>query len=535
MIISALRISVTARSPAALSGAVIIACGMLAAAVAAVPAAHGAGLYMLVGLTCAAALALGLINWRWSILALLCYIPVSGIPNVVLYPNTGPAVLAKDVLFVLPAYAGFVAYAARRRWAIGFAGAPTIAIALLVPLVLVQAVNSHLDKPLVGLIGMKVWLFYLPLIYVGYHYVRSRRDLQVLLGVVSITALIPVLVGLVEAVLSYSGHSHTVYALYGSAAQAATQEFVKFDLGGASLQRLPSTFPYFVQYWQFTAAALAATYGWWRLVLAGTDRSWIGPVLMALVAVAGMTSGSRAAFIFLPLLLVIIVALDRVGPLHLLRLVVGALGCLLPALLILGIPFQPLADAILAQSRNIADIFTSGLHDIGRFGLAGLGAGIDSVGAKYAYANSMEAGVVFRPLGGVWYESWWLKTIIELGIVGLLVVLGLLATILRAASQAHVRLRDPRLRSVSSAFLGLLIWNLIYSFKSQYVDVDPMSIFFWLFAGILLKLRVLDRSPAPFGDDVDVASRGRGAAREERRRDLAERTQPSSDPATSLH
>src|SRR5438132_2117725 len=68
----------------------------------------------------AAALATGLHNWRWSVYGLLAYMPFSGIPILLGLPNATLAALLKDLLFVLPAYMGFVLQ--RRRRGISFPG-----------------------------------------------------------------------------------------------------------------------------------------------------------------------------------------------------------------------------------------------------------------------------------------------------------------------------------------------------------------------------------------------------------------------------
>ena len=37
---------------------------------------------------------------------------------------------------------------------------------------------------------------------------------------------------------------------------------------------------------------------------------------------------------------------------------------------------------------------------------------------------------------------------------------------------------------------------LVYSLKAQYFDLDPINIYFWLFAGILMGLPRLERRAA---------------------------------------
>ncbi len=63
-------------------------------------------------------LAVGLRNWRWSVYALILYIPVSGIAIIAAHGHRferAEAVLAKDFLFVLPAYLGFLVSYLRGR------------------------------------------------------------------------------------------------------------------------------------------------------------------------------------------------------------------------------------------------------------------------------------------------------------------------------------------------------------------------------------------------------------------------------------
>ena len=42
------------------------------------------------------------------------------------------------------------------------------------------------------------------------------------------------------------------------------------------------------------------------------------------------------------------------------------------------------------------------------------------------------------------------------------------------------------------AVVAFLVWNLVYGIKGQYMDFDPINVYFWLFAGILMKLPALE-------------------------------------------
>ena len=161
---------------------------------------------------------IGVQSWRLSVVLALAYLPVEGLLWVALYPHTAPAALAKDFLFVIPAYIGFFYWCMKSKRNFVFPGFPLLAVVLLAGLVIVEIFNPLLDSLLVGLVGAKVWLFYIPMAFLGYHLVRNRSDLDRLLKFMCLMAIIPAVVGIAEAVLYYTGHSSFVYSLYGSAA-----------------------------------------------------------------------------------------------------------------------------------------------------------------------------------------------------------------------------------------------------------------------------------------------------------------------------
>ena len=106
---------------------------------------------------------IGLQSWRLSVYLALAYLPVEGILWVAVYPHTAPAALAKDFLFVIPAYIGFFYWSMKSRRNVVFPGFPLLAVVLLAGLVVVEIFNPLLRSLLVGLVGAKVWLIYIPM------------------------------------------------------------------------------------------------------------------------------------------------------------------------------------------------------------------------------------------------------------------------------------------------------------------------------------------------------------------------------------
>ena len=468
-----------------------------------------------------AGLALGLRNWRWSIYGLLAYVPISGIPLDVTYGHRlqrAVAVLAIDFVFVLPAYVGFAFWAWPRRRRLTFRGIPFVAVGALGLVVLVQGFNPRLPSHLLGLIGIKVWLFYIPLLAVGYHLVRTRKELHRLVTSIALLAVVPAVIGVAEAALLYSGHGDTVYSVYGHAAGAVTQQYTALVLaGGGNLKRIPSTFSSFYQYYLFLAVSIAAGYAWWRRARATSWEGAAAAAVLVLLAVASCLTGVRAAFFMTPLLLVLMVALEGRAAV---RFVARAL---VPVAVVLAlataVPATRLLDAWKTGAHTVRVEFGDVIVSSGRQAFhatrLGLGAGVDSVGGRYAYSSEGSWNrAVFPVLHGDFVESWWLRAYVELGIVGIVAVIALFGLLLVRGYRAHASLRDAGLRACSAAFLAVAIWTTVYDVKAQYLDLTPLNVYFWLFAGILLGLPELERrrgaaaetAAEPVAGEVPVAA-----------------------------
>lgn len=482
--------------PGTTASVAAILVGVVLAVAAGLAIGAGYGVEALGVMVVLGALAVGLVNWRYSLFGLLLYLPFSGLPIIALYPDTTLAVLLKDFLFVAPAYLGFLARRGAERSNIIPHQGLAVMLVLLAMLVVGQSFNPYLPNHLVAIIGAKVWLFYLPLWVLGYHLVRHRDDLDRVLRLVSMAAVLPAALGLLEAIAIYSGRAPMVYSWYGDAASVVTQEFAEltFEDGGA-LRRVPSTFSFVAQYFAFTVAMVAVTYAWWRGTPTGSRWSIAGGAVWVLVVLAGLLSGARAAFFFIPLLVALILVLDRRG----IRLPPGRLVAVALALVLsvglFGARLWNLLNSLMELgAEHFRVVFLRGFQNAFAITASGLGTGVDTNASRYAFSEAAP----FQAVGGMWYESWFVKVLLELGVGGLLLVGIMLGTLIIGAAARHRRLRDPRLRAVSAGLLAVLIWNFIFCIKGQYLDIDPMNVYFWLFAGMLAAIPRLDRtSPAP--------------------------------------
>ena len=344
---------------------------------------------------------------------------------------------------------------------------------------------------------------------------RTREDLRRILGLICVAGVLPAIIGIVEGVLVNTGREHLVYGWYGDAAAAVTQNFAVVGEGSASISRVASTFSFVGQYFLFTMALIAVSYAYWRAFLINSRRTaLLGLPLLMLAVLAALLSGARGAILFVPVMIVVMLALDGVR----LRLWVwialsaSAASGLVIAAAVFGTNVGELVRQVWDHALGQFVINTvDGFGDAFERTFVGLGTGVDTQAARYALPELHPFAVV----GGSVAESWWVKLVLELGIAGLALGVVMIATIVVRTLAVHRRLRDPQLRSISAGLLALVLFLVVNNFKGSYLDLDPTNVLFWLFVGILLKLPALDAPSA-----ADVAG-PRQAARGRRRRAAA--------------
>jgi hypothetical protein len=227
--------------------------------------------------------------------------------------------------------------------------------------------------------------------------------------------------------------------------------------------------------------------------LAPRSVARFGPFAFGLALIAALTSGARSAFVFIPLLLILIVLFDPRARSRLVRVVGIAVLTFFGALSVIGTSAGP----IYALVRDTAfiefnDLIIRGFPEAFAATKLGLGSGSDTSATRYL-SDTWQAA----PIGveGRWLESWWVKLLLELGVMGFVLGVVLFAGLIVIGWRRHraVSVSNP-LSSVSAAFLAILIWCLIYNVKGGVIDIDPLNVYFWMSAGILLKVPELSHS-----------------------------------------
>jgi hypothetical protein len=421
-------------------------------------------------------------DWKLGLLLLVLFLPFAG-AIILLTKGSIMAHLAKDLLFVVPIYLSFLIHGVTRR-NLQYPPFLTLALLLLAAIVIAQLANPHLANLAVGLVGAKVWLFYIPLLLVTAAALTTERDMVVLLRAMVALTPIPCLVGIAQYLGSSTiGHEETITAFYGDAAAGATQGFSAFHYGG-QLYRLPSTFQSVAHYFGYVELSIVPTYA---VLRSDPSRVWrryaVG--LMLLLIAAGLLSGARAAFVFIPALLVLILVLDRV--------LVGAMIWVVAVptsfLVILNLAgLDPFAvfEHVNALGQHYAKglVVDSIVQAATRF-TWGIGTGMNTNAARHFISG--DAGLIG-------FESQYAKAITELGLIGAFALLAVFACIVAAALRSLRAVAQGRWHSAAAALTAFFLLMPIHSLKGWPLDWEPANVYYWMFGAMIFALPRLDES-----------------------------------------
>jgi len=423
-------------------------------------------------------------RWQRGLYWLIAYLPFAGTVTMAL-SQWPPSLLFKDILFIIPLYLAFFARLCLGREILADFPKPIAFLMLsLAALVILQAANPGVANAMVALIGLKVWLLYLPLCFIAYAFFESSEAVIGLLRLLVGLSFIPASVALIEVCLTLDfGYHDSMQMVYGEQAFQATQRFASFEVGSGILGRIPSTFTFVAQFFGYSLAMLVPAYIVWR---ADPSRRWrrTGGMSLVLAALSTLISGSRAAYVFTPLTLALMFLLDE------------GLGGLIASMtavtsLIWAVVVTIFGIALWQMYTLVSDLLRGYAQEVAYGGLMmaiasapfGMGTGTNTGAARYAADNPGAFHAI---------ENYYAKAAYELGIPGLLIVAGLFVAIIVSGLKERSRMIHPAARSCADALVAFFITMLVNSLKGWQIDLDPINVYYWLFAGLLLKLPVLE-------------------------------------------
>ncbi len=433
---------------------------------------------------------------RQAIYAFIFYVPFSG---TVIYALGGSGILqlAKDALF-FPALWGVVQFCRKTQQPLIIPPAikgPLIALLGLCMLTLLvvngsQQLSASGEIPiLLGVLGLKVLLGYVLLIPCIYYLLRDRQDVYVLLRAQVVVILICCLLGFTQFLMLKTGICQGTVGEGADLFKASLE--ARCFVGGSLLYspaqgqiRLPGTFNAPWQWGWFLISSSFFAFG-----TAFSDRSllWrvVGLVTLAAVGVMAVVSGQRIALALVPTTIVGLLVLTGQ---------VANLKRFLPV----GIGLVLLVGIFISQNPEVVNERLASFQS--RWAAS---PPQEFIIQQFQWAQRQQQGILGRGVGRATnaarifgqtelVETYHPKLLYEIGPLGLLATLAVYLSLTAATFKAYRSIQDPNLKGYGAAMWVFVLFISIFPYYYP-LDVDPVNVYYWLAAGIVLKLPEIDR------------------------------------------
>jgi hypothetical protein len=344
---------------------------------------------------------------------------------------------------------------------------------------------------LVGVLGYKVFLGYVPLIFCTYHLIRSSKELLFTTRLHTVLAIVCSALAFVQYQMLSSGRCEGTDHLLGDALFRATLEARCF-VGGSlvwspsqNMIRLPGTF---VAPWQWAWFLIANASLTFTTAFNDPSPKWriVGLVGMAGIFLNSVISGQRIALVLVPIIVIILMLLT--GQITNLKRLIPIGGGLAVAIVVSWILFpdviQERIDSFVSRwNAAPADDFIAHQIDFTwrsvRRSLLLMGSGI---------GRATNSARLFGDTTLV--ETWFPKVLFEVGVWGLLLWLCFVTAITVTTFRAYRSVKDKNLRGIGASYW---VFILFISYQTYYypLDVDPVAVYYWYMIGVVLKLPVV--------------------------------------------
>ncbi len=207
----------------------------------------------------------------------------------------------------------------------------------------------------------------------------------------------------------------------------------------------------------------------------------------AAMVLAMVYSGTRAAYVLLPVAMVFYVVITFKKQVIAIALVFLAIGLVVvnmptsnPNLVRFQTAFRPNEDeSYKVRKKNQAFIQPYiQTHPLG----GGLGS-VGVWGEKFSPHSPLSK---FPP------DSGYVRIAVEMGWIGLAIYLYLLYTVMKVGVNNHFRLRDPKIKNYSLALLTVMYTLIVANFPQEAIGQIPTSLIFFLIIALVNKLKDYD-------------------------------------------
>tara|TARA_B100000579_G_C22838272_1_gene860021 strand:- start:1172 stop:2509 length:1338 start_codon:yes stop_codon:yes gene_type:complete len=421
-------------------------------------------------------------KWQNNVKLLLILFPLFGLIANNLRPYSNLSTIFYDFILIIPIYLSILnKNFDSKNFQIMNANLK-FAFLFFILIILAQLLNPFNSIPLLAkLVGLKVWLFYLLMISVGFYYIESKKDVVIICKTLSKIAFIPCSIAILQFFLSFIfGFQEAMSLFYTQeVARAATQNFTKFEIASnIMLMRIPSTFSFPAQFSNYLLFSFVPVLT--AINFSKNKERFFYIIIFLLIIFSSIASGMRGMYIYIPIFFIYYSIINsKVNKLILYGFI------LLFALLIIynlklaniNYLFEDIQRLIISYSPTILEGGFKFLLD----NFFGNGVGTATFQTHYITGKSVVVGPNLN-------ESHFFKVIAELGFFGLVAILFLYFAIIKNLLICLKLEEDEGYKVFISSFIAFYLLMLTINFKSMHIDLFPSNFLIYLFLGIILKL-----------------------------------------------
>ena len=441
-------------------------------------------------------------NWRIGVLLFILWLLFEDLARK--YLGNGLILFfGKDVLAAIT-YLSL--WRAKRRGEVAWFRPPFVApLALFFALAFVQVFNTWTPSILYGLLGIKLYFYYFPLIFAGYALIRNATDLEQLLNYNLALGLLIALLGIIQSIVGLKFLNPMVLAPELEVLGNLTR------FSPITHQAVPQPTSVFVSTGRFASyiiLVLILALGVNAYVLATRRRrAGYGFLAVGIAVVATVQSGSRGSLIYVAMSMLVLSAgflwgapwrwgqgrrvvkamrgaflVSAVGLFLMIQFFPSSIGA---SWAFYSETLSPISTASELQNRSwtypMQNLMTALQHP--RW-LYGDGTGTASLGMQYVAKLLGQAPI------GFWVENGWGTLILEMGILGPILWVIWTSSLLYFAWKIVRQLRGTIYFPVALSiwwYAFVLLVPLSYNGMAPYQNY-VMNAYLWLLIGVLFRL-----------------------------------------------
>jgi hypothetical protein len=407
-------------------------------------------------------------------------------------------------------YISFLA-AYRRKEVTGFRPPFLVPVLLFVWFGVIQVFNPGSTHIVYGLLGLKVYFYYIPLVFVGYALVNSEIELRRFFFVSLTLGTIIAALGIAQAIL---GHTFLNPARPAEEIRELSTLYRSAPISGLTFYRPTSVFVSTGRYGDFLLVAWLVVFGFGGYVLLRHKRGRTFAFLVLALTAAAVVLGSSRGIVMWGGCSALVGSLAFVWGApwrqrEVVRVLRGvqraALGIVLGITLLLFLFPEALLSRVALYTETLSPTSSASelqnrtwdypvRNFLGAFSSErwpyGYGIGTSSLGIQYVakFFNAKPSPVIV--------ESGFGTLVVEMGIGGLLLWLVMSFAILFSAWRVVKQLRGSPWFPIAFMifwYAGLILLPITYTGMATYQDF-VMNAYLWLLLGILFRLPTLAAS-----------------------------------------